>query len=162
MISFTNICLFYQFKFYIMFCMDLIQLIIQNPTSFNMSKSMFVDYLFLPTTTISSVQFSSIQSLSRVQLFATPWTTACQASLSITNSQSLPKPMSMELVMPSNHLILVVPFSSCPPSFPASESFPVSQHLLNTLSASHDSRYWSIWMHRTVFKWRSLVSTGKV
>ena len=107
--------------------MDLIQLIIQNPTSFNMSKSMFVDYLFLPTITISSVQFSSIQSLSRVQLFATPWTTACQASLSITNSQSLPKPMSMELVMPSNHLILVVPFSSCPPSFPASESFPVSQ-----------------------------------
>ena len=48
---------------------------------------------------------SSVQSLSRVQLFATPWTAACQASLSITNSQSIPKLMSIESVMPS-HLIL--------------------------------------------------------
>ena len=50
--------------------------------------------------------FSSVQSLSRVQLFATPWTAACQASLSITNSRSLLKLMSIESVMPSNHLIL--------------------------------------------------------
>ena len=50
-------------------------------------------------------QFSSVQSLSRVQLFATTWTTALQASLPITNSQSLPKIMSIESVMPSNHLI---------------------------------------------------------
>ena len=50
--------------------------------------------------------FSSVQSLSRVQLFATPWTAARQASLSITNSQSLLKFMSIELVIPSNHLIL--------------------------------------------------------
>ena len=57
----------------------------------------------------SSVQFSSVQSLSRVQLFATPWTAARQASLSITNSRSLPKLMSIELVMPSNHLILCHP-----------------------------------------------------
>ena len=49
---------------------------------------------------------NSVQSLSRVQLFATPWIAACQASLSITNSRSLPKPMSIESVMPSNHLIL--------------------------------------------------------
>ena len=49
---------------------------------------------------------SSVQSLSRVQLFATPWTAARQASLSITNSQSPPKPMSIESVMPSNHLVL--------------------------------------------------------
>ena len=54
-------------------------------------------------------QLSSVQSLSRVQLFVTPWTTACQASLSITNSQSLPKLMSIESVMPSNHLILCHP-----------------------------------------------------
>ena len=54
----------------------------------------------------SSIQFSSVQSLSRVQLFATPWTAAHQASLSITNSRSLPKLMSVELVMPSNHPIL--------------------------------------------------------
>ena len=53
-----------------------------------------------------SVQFSSIQSLSCVQLFAAPWTAAHQASLSITNSWSLPKLMFIELVMPSNHLIL--------------------------------------------------------
>ena len=52
-----------------------------------------------------SVQFSSVQSLSCVHLFATPWTAACQASLSITNSWSPPKPMSIESVMPSNHLI---------------------------------------------------------
>jgi len=56
------------------------------------------------------VQFSSVQSLSHVQLFATPWTAACQASLSITKSWSLLKLMSIESVMPSNHLI---PFSSC-------------------------------------------------
>ena len=53
-----------------------------------------------------SVQFNSIQSLSCVQLFVTPWTVACQASLSITNSQSLLKLMPIETVMPSNHLIL--------------------------------------------------------
>ena len=54
-------------------------------------------------------QLSSVQSLSRVQLFVTPWTTACQASLSITNSQSLLRLMSIGLVMPSNHLILCRP-----------------------------------------------------
>ena len=60
---------------------------------------------------------SSVQSLSRVQLFATPWT-ARQASLSITNSQSLLKPMSIELVMPSNHLILCHPLLLLPSIFP--------------------------------------------
>ena len=72
-------------------------------------------------------QFSSVQSLSHVQLFATPWTTARQASLSITSSRSLPKLISMESVMSSNHLILCVPFSSCLQSFLASGSFPMSQ-----------------------------------
>ena len=67
--------------------------------------------------------FSSVQSLSCVQLFATPWITAHQASLSITNSRSLPKLMSIESVMPSS----VVPFTSCPQSLPASGSFPRSQ-----------------------------------
>ena len=65
-------------------------------------------------------KFSSVQSLSCVWLFAIPWTTACQASLSISNSRTLLKLMSIELVMPSNHLISVVPFSSCLQSFPAS------------------------------------------
>ena len=54
----------------------------------------------------SSVQFSSVQLLSRVRLFATPWIAACQASLSITNSQSSLRLMSIESVMPSSHLIL--------------------------------------------------------
>ena len=53
--------------------------------------------------------FSSAQLLSRVRLFVTPWTAAHQASLSITNSRSLPKLMSIELVVPSNHLILCCP-----------------------------------------------------
>ena len=70
---------------------------------------------------------SSAQSLSRVRLRAAPWTASCQASLSITNSQGPPKPMSIESVMPSNHLMLSRPFSSCPQSFPASESFQMSQ-----------------------------------
>ena len=70
---------------------------------------------------------SSVQSLSCVRLFVTPWTTAHQSSLSIANSQSPPKPMSIESVMPSSHLITVTPFSSCPQSFPASGSFAVSQ-----------------------------------
>ena len=77
--------------------------------------------------TYRGIQFSSLQSLSRVQLFATPWTTAHQASLSITNCWSLPKPMSIESVMPSTISSSVVPFSSCPQSFPASGYFQMSQ-----------------------------------
>ena len=73
------------------------------------------------------ISISSVQSLSCVRLFVTPWTAAHQASLSITNSRSLRNLMSIELVMPSNRLILCCPFSSCLQSFPASGSFPVSQ-----------------------------------
>ena len=64
----------------------------------------------------------SFQSLSRVRLFATPWTTARQASLSITNSRSPPKPMSIESVMPSNHLILCCPIL-LPSIFPSIRIF---------------------------------------
>ena len=60
----------------------------------------------------------SVQSLSRVRLFATPWTASRQASLSITNSWSLPKLMFIELVMPSNHLILCCPLLLLPSIFP--------------------------------------------
>ena len=73
------------------------------------------------------IQFSSVQSLSRVRLLVTPWTALCQASLSNTNSRSLLKLMSIELVMPSNHIILCHPLLSCLQSCPASGSFPVSQ-----------------------------------
>ena len=65
-----------------------------------------------------SVQFSSVQSLSRVRLFVTQWTAARQASLSITNSRSLPKLMSIESVMPSNHLSLCHPLRILPSIFP--------------------------------------------
>ena len=71
--------------------------------------------------------FSSVQSLSRVQLFATSWIVARQASLSITNTQSSPKPMSLVSMMPSNHLILCHPLLLLPPSFPALGSFQMSQ-----------------------------------
>ena len=67
--------------------------------------------------------FSSIQSLSHVQLFSMPWTTACQASLSITNYQSLPKLMSIESVMPSDHLILCHPLLLLPSIFPSIRVF---------------------------------------
>ena len=67
---------------------------------------------------MSSVQFSSLQSLSRVRLFVTPWTIACQSSLSITNCQSLPKPMSIKSVMPANHRILYCPLLLLPPILP--------------------------------------------
>ena len=63
-------------------------------------------------------QFSSVQSLSRIQLLATPWTAARQASLSITNSWSLLKLMSIESVIPSNHLILCCPLLLLPSIFP--------------------------------------------
>ena len=72
-------------------------------------------------------QFSSVQLLGHVQPFAIPQTAAHQASLSITNSRSLLKLMCIESVMPSNHLILFIPFSSCLQSFPASGSFQISQ-----------------------------------
>ena len=70
-----------------------------------------------------TLHFSSVQSLSHVQLFAIPWTAACQASLSITNSQSPPKPMSIELVMPSNHLILCRPLLLLPSISPSIRVF---------------------------------------
>ena len=65
----------------------------------------------------------SVQSLSRVRFFATPWFTARQASLSITNSQSLLQLMPIELVMPSNHLILCCPFLHLPSMFPSIRVF---------------------------------------
>ena len=83
--------------------------------------------------TISSVQFSSVQSLSRAQLFATPWTTACQASLSMTSSLSPPKPMSIELVMPSSHLILCHLLLLLPPIPPSIRVF------------SNESALWIRW-----------------
>ena len=82
-------------------------------------------YLYIPKPSQDAHQ--SVQLLSCVQLFVTPRTAAHQASLSITNSWSLLKLTSIKSVMPSNHLILVIPFSSCPQSPPSSGSFQMSQ-----------------------------------
>ena len=82
--------------------------------------------------------FSSVQSLSHIRLFATPWTTAHQASLSIINSQSPPKPMSIKLMMPSNHLILCRALLLLPSIFPSIRVF-------SNKSALHIRwpKYWS-------------------
>ena len=89
--------------------------------------------------TSTSVQFSSVQSLSCVRLFAAPWTAAHQASLSITNSWSPPKLMSIESVIPSNHLIL------CCPLLLSLSIFPSIRVFLNE-SALHIRwpKYWSL------------------
>ena len=84
------------------------------------------------------VQFSSVQLLSRVWLFATPWTAASQASLSITSSWSPPKPTSIELVMPSNHLILCRPLLLLPPIPPSIRVFSSESAL-----RMRWSKYWS-------------------
>ena len=78
---------------------------------------------YLPHRIAMMIHFNSVKSLSCVRLFATPWTAACQASLSITNSRSLPKLMSIELVMPSNHLILCHPLLLLPSVFPSIRAF---------------------------------------
>ena len=72
---------------------------------------------------IMYLQLSSVQSLSRVQLFTTPWISACQASLSITNSQSSLRLASIESVMPSSHLILCRPLLLMPPIPPSIKVF---------------------------------------
>ena len=84
------------------------------------------------------IQFSSVQSLSRVQLFASPWIAACQASLSITNSRSSPKLMSIESVMPSSHLILCHPLLLLPPIPPIIRVFS-SESILHM----RWPKYWS-------------------
>ena len=74
-------------------------------------------------SSMTTCKFGSVQSLSRVRLFVTPWTAACQASLSITNSRSLLKLMSIKLVMPSNHHILCCPLLLLPSIFPSIRVF---------------------------------------
>ena len=110
--------------------------------------------------------FSSVQ-FSHVWLFATPWTAACQASLSITNSQSLLKLMSITLMMPSTISSSVVPFSSRLQSFPASGSFPMSQLFVSggqsigvSVSASVLPMTIQDWFPLGLTGWISLQSKG--
>ena len=84
------------------------------------------------------LRFSPVQSLSCAQFFATPWTAACQASLSITNSWSLLKFTSIELVMPSNHLVLCRPLLLLPSIFPSSRVFSKESGFLIRWT-----KYWS-------------------
>ena len=87
---------------------------------------------------LSVFQVQSVQTFSCVRLFATPWTAACQASLSITNSRSLLKLMSIESVMPSSHLILCCPLLLLPP-------IPPSIRVFSNESTLHMRwpKYWS-------------------
>ena len=93
-----------------------------------MSKQAFF-LRILVSTTIHLVGVVVVQSLSHVQLFVTPWTAACQASLCITNSRSLLKLMSIELMMPSNHLILCRPLLLLPSIFPRIHLVAQAKHL---------------------------------
>ena len=95
---------------------------LNNCWFFAMFKKCLIDSIRLLTWVVAVVQ-----SLSCVQLFVTPWTAARQASLSITNSWSLLKFMSIKSVMPSNHLILCCPLLLLPSIFPTSGSFQMSQ-----------------------------------
>ena len=88
--------------------------------------SKFRGFIYLDWITFFNF-FSSVQSLSHVQLFVTPWTAASQVSLSITNSRSLLKLTSVESVMPFSHLILCCPLLLLLQSLPGSESFTMSQ-----------------------------------
>ena len=83
----------------------------------------FYKHLLFYFMSVDYYQFSSVQLFSHVRLFATPWTAVCQASLSITNLWSSPKPMSIVLVMPSNHLILCRPLLLLPAIFPSLRVF---------------------------------------
>ena len=114
-----------------------------------------------------SINYSSVQSLNHDRLFVTPWTAACQASLSITNFWSLPKLISAELVMPSNHLILCCSLILLPSIFPRIRVF-------SNESALHIwwPKYWSFsfsivlpmniqdWFPLGWTKWISLQSKG--
>ena len=102
-------------------------------------KKSSICYLLLNDFYVSYyLQFSPVQSLSRVWLFASPWIAACQASLSITNSRSLPKPMPIKSVMPSSHLILCCPLLLLP-------LIPPSIRVFSNESTLHISwpKYWS-------------------
>ena len=107
------------------------ELRIQAEFSTEKGSKYFNCFLF-PLCIMHKDQFSSVQLLGCVRLFATPWTAAGQVSLSITNSQSPPKLMSMESVMPSNHLILCRPLLLLLSIFPSIKVFVLHK----------DSRVW--------------------
>ena len=103
----------------------------------------------------------SVQLLSRDQLFATPWTAACQVSLSITNSQGLPKLMSIEMVMPSNHLILCCPILLPTSIFPSTRVFSKKSVLPISGQSIGVSASASV-LPMTIQDWSPLGWTGRI
>ena len=103
---------------------------------------------------------SSVQSLSHVRFFATPWTAAHQASLSIINSRSPPKPMSIESVMPSNHLILCHLLLLPPSIFPSIRVFSNESALCIIGVSASTSVLWMNTQDWSPFGWISLQSKG--
>ena len=124
----------------------------------------------LHTTNSITIYFSSVQLLSRVWLFATPWTAACQTSLSNTNSRSLLKFMSIESVMPSNHLILSRQLILLPSIFPSIRVFSnesvlcirwpkywsfssiISPSILKHVSCYNEVFLWNIYLYILTYK----------
>ena len=105
--------------------------------------------------------FSSVQSLSHVWLFATPWTAACQDSLSFTNSRSLLKLMSTESVMPSNHLILCCPLLLLPSILPSIRGFS-SESVLHIRWPKYWSFSFSISPSKNIEDWFPLGLNGLI
>ena len=115
---------YFMFLCHCFFCIE--RLPIPTICSSDEIKLLIPTYLtsvYLQTISSTSMQFSSVQSLSCVRLFATPWITARQASLSITNSQSSLRLTPIESVMPSSHLILCRPLLLLPPIPPSIRVF---------------------------------------
>ena len=124
-------------------CLTLWQSMNRSPSGssiLGISQARILEWVVISYSKGCSVRtlFSSVQLLSRVQLFVTPWIAVHQVSLSITNSRSLPKLMSIELVMPSSHLILYRPLLLPPP-------IPPSIRVFSNESTLHMRwpKYWS-------------------
>ena len=110
----------------------------------------FLLYYYILMWVVKKHELSSVQSLSCVQLFATPWIPARQASLSITNSQSSPKLMSIKSVMPSCHLILCHPLLLLPPIPPSIRVFSNESDLRHQVAKVLELQYQSFqWTPRT-------------
>ena len=125
----------------------------------NSSEILNPNKLYLNIDYYSNIQFSSVQSLSRVRLFATPWIAAHQASLSITNSRSSLRLVSIESVMPSSHLILCRPLLLLPP-IPSSIKVFSSESILHMRWPKYWSFSFSIIPSKEIPGWISLQSKG--
>ena len=122
---------------------------------------MFLSSGFEMSATYLRLKERVVQLLSHIQLFVTPWTVASQVPLSSTISRNLPKFMSTESVMPSNHLVLCCPFSFCPQSFPVSGSFQMGQFFASSGQSIGASASASV-LPMTIQGWFPLGLTGLI